>query len=252
MQGTASIPANISCSGYCSRCKTTHSLSPEDAVEHCRALMQKLDTEKRADFDVPQDQAVSDFSTDYLFGNARGQMFGIMVYLDHDGNKKTAKAFSGQYNGHWEIPGWVSPLIDPQEFETLTMCTEKEIKRIGREMAKTAPDSTLHAQLAAQRKNLSRELMRKIHAIYSVHNFRGKIKPLPEIIYGKKGIPTGTGDCCAPKLLNFAAKNGYTPLAIAEFFYGRENRSKTRMHKQFYPSCTDKCGLILGFMLCGS
>lgn len=105
--------------------------------------------------------------------------------------------------------------------------------------------------LSAQRKKLSQGLMRAIHSIYMVHNFRGEVKSMPEIIYGSKGIPTGTGDCCAPKLLNFAARHGYTPLGIAEFFYGLENRSATRSHKTFYPSCTDKCALILGYMLCG-
>ncbi|NDV27445.1 hypothetical protein [Desulfovibrio sp. JC010] len=251
MHGTEIFPHNTSCSGFCARCNTVHTLGPGKAVQHCHELMDKLDACGRADFDVPTDQADPEFSTNYLFGKARGQMFGIMTYLDRDKNEKTAKAFSGQYNGHWEIPGWTAPIIDPQEFQSLTETTEREIKRIGREMEKHVPGSPGHAELGSRRKKMSQGLMRKIHAIYTMHNFRAEKLPMPEIIHGQRGIPTGTGDCCAPKLLNFAARNGYTPLGIAEFYYGRENRSATRAHKQFYPSCTDKCGLILGYMLCG-
>ena len=204
-----------------------------------------------ADFELPPEKRNPDFSTDYVFGKARGQMFGIMTYLDHEGCEQSAKAFSGQYNGHWEIPGWVPPIINPHEFQNLTESTEMEIKKIGREMAELDTENAEHKALSSRRKKLSQNLMREIHSIYRVHNFRNETRSMPEIIYGSKGIPTGTGDCCAPKLLNFAACNGYTPLGIAEFYYGRENRSRTKQHKQFYPSCTEKCGLILGYMLCG-
>ncbi len=251
MHGTEIFTNNISCSGYCSRCETTHALGPGNAVRLCIELMQKLNNEKCTDFELPPEQRNPLFSTDYLFGNARGQMFGVMTYLDHDGCEQYAKAFSGQYNGYWEIPGWVSPIIDPTEFMNLTDSTEKEIKRIGREMTGLTPGTAEHAELSSRRKKLSQNLMREIHAIYRVRNFRSETCPMPEIIYGAKGIPTGTGDCCAPKLLNFASCNGFIPLGIAEFYYGKENRSRTKQHKQFYPSCIEKCSLILGYMLCG-
>ncbi|WP_415719541.1 hypothetical protein [Maridesulfovibrio sp.] len=251
MHGREIFPDNTSCSGFCAKCGTVHTLGPGKAVQHCHELMEKLDDTCRADFDIAENEANPDLSTAYLFGKARGQMFGVMTYLDADGQEKTAKAFSGQFNGYWEIPGWVPPVINPQEFYTLTADTERKIKSIGRELDEHAPKSASHMNLCAERKKLSQGLMRAIHSIYKVHNFRGEIRAMPEIIYGSKGIPTGTGDCCAPKLLNFAACHKYTPLGIAEFFYGLENRSATRSHKTFYPSCTDKCGLILGYMLCG-
>ena len=58
--------------------------------------------------------------------------------------------------------------------------------------------------------------------------------------------------CCAPKLLNQAALAGLAPLSLAEFYFGRENRSQTRQHGRFYAPCTDKCSALLGFMLCGA
>ncbi len=249
MHGTDNIKTKTS--GYCVLCNQTHTLGPGKSIQLCLELMSMLDKTGRADFDLPIKQANPDFSTDYLFGKARGQMFGVMTYLDKLGQKRSAKAFSGQYNGHWEIPGWAEPIINPQEFLNLTESTEREIKSIGREMSELSTGTSEHAALSSRRKKLSQKLMREIHAIYKIHNFRGEVRPMPEIIYGSKGIPTGTGDCCAPKLLNFAARNSYTPLSIAEFYYGRENRSRTKIHKQFYSSCSGKCGLILGYMLCG-
>jgi hypothetical protein len=64
-------------------------------------------------------------------------------------------------------------------------------------------------------------------------------------------MPTGTGDCCGPKLLAQAAIEGLRPLGLAEFYWGRENRSGSRRHTTFSASCPEKCGPILGFMLCG-
>ena len=90
-----------------------------------------------------------------------------------------------------------------------------------------------------------------IKAYRALTNFRGETKPLNDIFQDKNGIPTGTGDCCAPKLLNFAVKNNLTPLGLAEFYWGKENKSATRQHGRFYQSCTSKCQPILGFMLCG-
>ena len=64
-------------------------------------------------------------------------------------------------------------------------------------------------------------------------------------------MPTGTGECCAPKLLHHAATHGLTPLGLAEFYVGRTNRSGTRRHGEFYAPCAEKCAPILGFLLCG-
>jgi hypothetical protein len=93
--------------------------------------------------------------------------------------------------------------------------------------------------------------MQDIHRLYTLTNFRGELRPLTEAFTASGGIPTGTGDCCAPKLLNQAIQKCLLPLGMAEFYWGRENSSQTRHHGRFYPSCDTKCTPILGFMLCG-
>ncbi len=249
MQVSAETALQIS--GYCEKCRTVHSLKSEMAVPYCMELMKILEREKRIDFEVPHEQADEVFSTDYLFGSARGQMFGVMLYHDQKGELGTVRAFSGQYNSRWNAPGWVSPVIDEDEFIALTSKTERKIKALGREMSCLEQGSDQYRVLAQSRKDLSRGLMREIHTIYTIHNFHGDKGTMPEIATTSGGLPTGTGDCCAPKLLNYAALNRLTPISIAEFYFGKENRSRTKKHKEFYSSCIDKCGLILGFMLCG-
>ena len=93
--------------------------------------------------------------------------------------------------------------------------------------------------------------MKELHGLYHLHNFKGEEANLEEAFSLAKGIPTGSGDCCAPKLLNEAAIRGLNPTGLAEFFWGKETTSGTRFHRNFYPSCEDKCQPILGFLLCG-
>lgn len=98
---------------------------------------------------------------------------------------------------------------------------------------------------------MSRRLMLDIHAIYRLTNFRGRTETLFGAYSADGGIPTGTGDCCAPKLLNYAAVNNLFPVGLAEFYWGLDNKSGSRRHGMFYPSCREKCQPILGYLLCG-
>jgi len=63
--------------------------------------------------------------------------------------------------------------------------------------------------------------------------------------------PLGTGDCVAPKLLQYAFMKGYKPKAMAEFWWGISPRNEVRRHGLYYPACRGKCGPILEHMLKG-
>lgn len=213
--------------------------------------MELLDKKGRIDLTVSDHEADPVFSIDYLFGEARGQMFGVMVYAEKDGRIGSIPAFSGQYNGQWLADGWAPPLFDVSKFHHTTFEVEKEIKKLSRMIENRKMESHAREIVIQQRKLLSRSLMKEIHALYRLNNFKGESASINQAYAGSNGIPTGTGDCCAPKLLQYAAVNRLTPLGIGEFFWGRENRSNTRLHGSFYPSCQEKCAPILGFMLCG-
>jgi tRNA pseudouridine32 synthase/23S rRNA pseudouridine746 synthase len=61
----------------------------------------------------------------------------------------------------------------------------------------------------------------------------------------------GTGDCCAPKLLQYAYLNGLKPVCMAEFWWGPSPKTEIRQHGQFYPACRGKCKPVLTWMLQG-
>jgi tRNA pseudouridine32 synthase / 23S rRNA pseudouridine746 synthase len=104
--------------------------------------------------------------------------------------------------------------------------------------------------LKQQRKQLSRSLQAQMHAVYSLTNFAGESASLEELVLGK-GFPTGTGDCCAPKLLHYAATHQLKPLAMAEFWWGLPTSQGDKVLGEFYPACIDRCQPLMGFLLSG-
>lgn len=221
------------------------------ARDHCRQLMAELSDKKRIDLNNETDQADPRLKIDYLFGPARGKMFGILLCLDLKGREIILKSFSGQYNGIWQVDGWAPPLFDLNHYHQLTHETEREIKDMGRIISSATSDSA-KTILKGKRKKLSQQLMREIHGIYHLTNFQGETKPLTTVFSGNGGIPSGTGDCCAPKLLNLAVSRKLIPIDMAEFYWGQNNLSQSRQHGNFYPPCHDKCQPILPFMLKGA
>jgi len=237
--------------GVCLRCGQEHGMVVGYATVHAKALLKTLVEKKRIDLDVPDDKADPRFSTDYLFGEARGQMLGVLVCRDKKGNAGILKAFSGQYNGEWLVDGWVPPLVDVEDLNSISLGVERFIKRLGSKIDALPKEALEREELVKKRKSISQALMKDIHGLYMLPNFRGEVKSLPDAVYGDGGLPSGIGDCCAPKLLGYAARHSLTPLGLAEFYFGKENKSKTKRHGAMYASCKDKCGRILGFMLCG-
>ncbi len=233
-------------SGYCERCGTVHCLMAGDSILHGQELFSVL--EKTGTLVQGDENPL--YSTENLFNSARGQMFGVMACIDAHGSEKILRAFSGQYNGLWEVPGWVSPVLDCRAFYDITSPADRKIKDLGRLMA-DEKDSVKRSQLSLERRNMSRRLMEETHSLYVLRNFRGDEMFLRDVYRRGKGIPTGTADCCGPKLLNHAARNGLRPTGMCEFYFGKENLSGTREHGRFYSSCIEKCEPILGFMLCG-
>lgn len=107
--------------------------------------------------------------------------------------------------------------------------------------------------LKEQRKTLSNTLQSKLFDNYRFLNIRGEEKSLNAIFKPTSAPvpPAGAGECAAPKLLHFAFKHSFKPLALAEFWWGVSPKSEVRQHGKFYPSCHSKCFPILGHMLEG-
>lgn len=63
--------------------------------------------------------------------------------------------------------------------------------------------------------------------------------------------PSGTGECCEPKLLQYAFTHGMRPVEMAMFWWGDPPKTEIRQHGQFYPACNGKCKPLLTWMLKG-
>lgn len=101
------------------------------------------------------------------------------------------------------------------------------------------------------RKTLSDNLQQWLFMQFRMLNSKGENKDLLDIFKdtSAKIPPAGSGECCEPKLLQYAFKHGLRPLQIAMFWWGESPKEEIRHHLQFYPACNGKCKPILCWML---
>ena len=106
--------------------------------------------------------------------------------------------------------------------------------------------------LKSRRASMSDKLQKRLFEQYMVMNACGEWSSIRDI-FAAEGLvpPGGTGECAAPKLLQYAYTHGMKPLHMGEFWYGKSPEGPVRTHGHFYPSCTSRCGPLLGFMLKG-
>lgn len=105
-------------------------------------------------------------------------------------------------------------------------------------------------ELKQRRKHLSQSLQAQMHKSYWLTNFAGESIALQDLMTSGS-LPTGTGDCCAPKLLHYAATHDLKPLAMAEFWWGPPSAKGDKQPGHFYEACAERCQPIMGFLLSG-
>ncbi|MCC4790851.1 pseudouridine synthase [Vibrio splendidus] len=97
---------------------------------------------------------------------------------------------------------------------------------------------------------ISAELEAQRLSHYRFINQALESKNLLELLDGKDALE-GSGDCCLPKLLNFAFEHGFKPLALSEFWWGLPPTAVIRQHANLYPVCQSKSFEILDHQLNG-
>ena len=107
--------------------------------------------------------------------------------------------------------------------------------------------------LKMERKIRSANLQQWLFKQFHILNANGEERDLCELFKDtiQKIPPAGTGECAAPKLLQYAYQNGWQPLTMAEFWWGDSPKNEIRRHGYYYPACKGKCGPILKHMLKG-
>ena len=169
-----------------------------------------------------------------------GKMFGVLLY---EGGYLAA--FSAKLDGSYLHEGFVPPVY---------AMTEEPI---------------------GHNKEESRRLQRLLFANYNFVNSKGESKNLLEIFKDEKPIvpadewfvdkgerlkvkgertptpPSGAGECCAPKLLQYALTHGLKPLQLAEFWVGTPSKTEIRQEGAYYAPCSGRCVPILRHMTQG-
>ena len=176
----------------------------------------------------------------------QGKMFGVLMVERSDVRTQHSDdylaAFSAKLDGSYHHEGFVPPVY---EMTTPPVGTSKEE---------------------------SKRLQRLLFAQYNFINGKGESKNLLDIFADEKPIlspeewfdtgerpkvkgeripPSGAGECCAPKLLQYALTHGLKPIALAEFWVGAPSRTELRKEGCFYTPCSGKCVPILRHMLQG-
>jgi hypothetical protein len=237
---------------YVGRCPTTgqeRSLRPTAEVIHAAEGLKRYLAMRR--------EADTGFNTKSIYAPFTGKMFGVMLCRNVDGKLGTLRAFSGGWAGHWQPPGWVPPSGHIAEFEDQRDKTEAQLAELTQQLdaLKARRNSGQYQpkidECKAERRRLSRALTEQIHRAYRFQNRLGEILPLTQVDTGSKRPPTGMGECCAPKLLQYAARNQLEPLSMVEFWWGTSPPAISRIEGIYYSSCEHKCYPILGFMLRG-
>lgn len=108
------------------------------------------------------------------------------------------------------------------------------------------------ALLKKERKEKSNYLQQTLFSKYAFLNPQKELKNLLDV-FNDPAIkpPAGSGECSAPKLLQYAFANDLKPISMAEFWWGISPNSAVRKHKNYYPACQSRCKPILTHMLQG-
>ena len=171
-----------------------------------------------------------------------GKMFGVMI-VESERSLGFLAAYSGLLEGRNDWPYFVPPVFDAQQPDGYFKTKEREIMQ------------------SADHKELSLSLQLWLFQQYRLLNGRGETKDLVEIWQDYHSAPRirsrfplppgGTGDCCAPKLLQYAFLHHLRPVCMVEFWWGESPKGLIRHHGQFYPACRGKCKPVLTWMLQG-
>ena len=215
---------------------------------------------------------------DLLADAEKGEMFGVLIVSGPTPALGFLAAYAGLLAGRNDWDWFVPPIYDAQQPDGRFKQTEAKISALNKEIesleaqlqSSESPNATpsLNREgrggspllsLKHQRKQMSNDLLLWLFEQYNLINYKGEVRNVvdiwrdyhnsPKLLRKFPLPPGGTGECCAPKLFQYAFQHGLKPLAIAEFWWGESPKREIRHHFQFYPACNGKCKPILTWQL---
>ena len=192
--------------------------------------------------------------TDWHEELQQGKMFGVLVVKAPTGEVGYLAAFSGNLAGSNHHDYFVPPVYDLLNPDGYFKEEEARISAINVMLNHTNDNNQeIIEALKEERKQRSIALQQWIFEQFRLRNARGEEQDIYSIFTqtAHRNPPAGTGECAAPKLLQYAYLNNLQPLAMAEFWWGDSPKGEIRRHWHYYPACRHKCEPILSFMLQG-
>ena len=239
----------VSYGGICPHSRRYLYLLPDEkSIQAARLLIEFLISERGINQSI---------RVDWLYEPANGKMFGVLVCRNKKNEIGFLRAFSGEWEGRMLPDGWVPSSGFTNEYATERTIAEKKIDKLSQQIKelRALPKTLLVCNELEKKKkirgDISRELTDKIHCAYRFKNTLGEILPLRNIFGNTSLPPTGMGDCCAPKLIQYAIRRNFEPLSMVEFWWGASSKVRPRLEGHFYSSCKPKCYPLLGFLLRG-
>lgn len=187
-------------------------------------------------------------------------MIGSMMCFDSTGKKIIVRTVSGnsrELKSSLNVDNifYAPSIVSPEEIQGALEENDDEVHQLTYQIDSLDKnvDSEKIKILSKKRTQLTTASLIKFHALYNFNTIDKKKLSLREIC-DKKNIglpPTGTGECCAPKLLDFAFKNGFRVQSMAEILYdpSLEYTDDEIEKSKHIPPCDSRCGIILPEML---
>ena len=107
--------------------------------------------------------------------------------------------------------------------------------------------------MKAERQRRSDALQTWLFDNHAMLNACGETKTLTEIFHDTvmRVPPSGSGECCEPRLLQYAFVNSMQPLCMAMMWVGASPQNVIRYDGTYCPACQGRCKPILQWMLKG-
>lgn len=177
-------------------------------------------------------------------------MFGVLVVRTQGGEMGFLSAFSGTLDTQVIHDYFVPPVYNLMNPTCRFQIEQKEISEINHRIAEGEMPERDRIELKTIRKQKSRDLQQWIFQQFRFRNARGEEADLNDLFIPKIP-PSGAGECCAPRLLQYAYLHQLEPLCMAEWWRGESPKGEVRVEGQYYAACRSKCHPILKHMLGG-
>ena len=178
-------------------------------------------------------------------------MIGSLICKDKNNKKIKLFAISGstkkiKKNKDDDLI-FVDAIVSAEQIEKALEKNDDEIHALTNTINSYSGPKEVLESLKKKRLELTSQSQKNVFNLYSFYCIDGKKRSLKEICTNNFP-PTGTGECCEPKLLNYAFKNNLQPLSMAEILFRRDEKIEEQNIKAI-PPCDERCSLILPSML---